>query len=174
MGTDIERHAHTFNQQGYCKVCLVSHHNVVIDKITHLMGFTDEETNEILKDQRAEEAMQKRICRRKNDPNMTAKIFSDKPANPEDYLPKQPAPQHTPTPDMTKTGIFPWTKDEQGFIVKAVKAYSSDQKKIKALVEAAKELLANMADSGADTNEETGEIYPDIAKLDNAIQQAGE
>ena len=49
-------------------------------------------------------------------------------------------------------------------------------KLIKTIAEAYRafdELLANMADSGADTNDETGEQYADIIKAEKAITKLG-
>lgn len=40
------------------------------------------------------------------------------------------------------------------------------------LVEAAKELLANLEESELDLNDETGEVYDDVKRLSKAIAQA--
>lgn len=87
---------------------------------------------------------------------------------------------HTPTPwressdgldiigfDNTDVARTEMEEINKAFVLKAVNAYDSDQKKIKALVEAAKIGL-----SYVESEEGTGHEDSDLIK--NALQQAGE
>lgn len=104
---------------------------------------------------------------------------------PATVLHKTPEPQHTPTPWDTDSHIIyahgkevantdvmgPDTEAEidanAAFIVKAVNAYESNQKKIRALVEAAKDFLADY-----DSNHGyMGSVEVLRSVVDKAIQQ---